>query len=92
MLKLRLNTKDDGAPIVILGITDENVTRLLAGDPIGLDLSELELPSIKVFVFHGKDEQALMEKFEEQGLVPDGLSKNMPANDGRIHRRDLGDV
>lgn len=42
---------------IILGLSDENLERLKAGQPIVFNLSELGLPDNEVMIFNGKTEQ-----------------------------------
>ena len=49
---------------VLLGITDENIKRLIAGQPIKLNLSELGLPDQKIGIMYGKDEQEIYEQLK----------------------------
>lgn len=43
MLKARGQT-GDGTPLVVIGLSGENMTRLMAKEPIQFDLAELGLP------------------------------------------------
>lgn len=60
----------DGRPMVLLGLSGENVTRLMADEPIRFDLAELGLPSMVVVIVGGRTEDAITEKLREAGLLP----------------------
>lgn len=59
----------DGRPLVLLGLSGENVTRLMADEPIRLDLAELGLPPMVVVIVGGRTEDAITEKLTEVGLL-----------------------
>jgi len=56
-------------PLVLLGLTGENLTRLLADEPILIDLAELGLPACKISIIYGTDEKAIIEKLVRAGLL-----------------------
>lgn len=73
MIKAKLKGKD--GPIIVLGLSHENLRRLKDRKPILFDLSELGIqPSVPVMIFTGKDEDAmraeLAEWFEMPGETP----------------------
>jgi hypothetical protein len=56
--------------LIGLGLSDENVKRLTAGQPILVDLLELGLPwSAKVVIFHGTTEQFMTDEFRKLGWI-----------------------
>ena len=63
-----------GRPLLLLGLSGENVTRLAAGEPIRITtahLAQLGLPATMEIVIHyGKTEEAILDDFAEHGLVP----------------------
>lgn len=58
MIKARGQARD-GRPVVILGLSGENMTRLVADKPIRFDLAELGLPPCMVVIMYGTTEQAI---------------------------------
>lgn len=59
MIKAKAVTQD-GTSLLLLGLSGENVTRLIAGEPIHIDASELKtmgLPSIHVGIVYGRTEE-----------------------------------
>jgi hypothetical protein len=61
-----------GEPLLFLGVSGENVTRLVAGDPIRVtsaDLRELGLPPIWVVIHYGKTEQDILDEMRAHGMV-----------------------
>jgi hypothetical protein len=46
----------DGTPLLILGLSGENVTRLVAGEPIRFNLSEVGMPPAEVVIHYGRTE------------------------------------
>lgn len=59
----------DGRPLVVLGLSGENITRLIAGEPVQLDLSDLGLPPTEVMIIYGKTEDRIAEMLREAGLL-----------------------
>jgi hypothetical protein len=59
-----------GQPVLFLGLSGENVTRLSAGEPIyirGEDLAALGLPAVPVVIHYGRTEQAILDELAEHG-------------------------
>ncbi len=55
----------DGRKLIGLGLSKENITRLLAGERIFFRLQEInpELPDADVLIFAGQDELSLTKDF-----------------------------
>lgn len=52
-------------PLVIIGLSGENMTRLMADEPIQFDLAELGLPSTIVVIVGGRTEDAITDRLHE---------------------------
>ncbi len=66
-------TKKDGTKLLVLGLDDENVRRLKAGQPIRVQGDQLGLPGIEVVLMHGPTAQDIVEKFRAAGIeMPEG--------------------
>ncbi|MFJ9895260.1 hypothetical protein ACIQPR_18285 [Streptomyces sp. NPDC091280] len=63
MIKVRVRDRA-GDPLVLLGLTRENTTRLLADEPILVDLAELGLPPLRIALVGGHDEQHVAQQLE----------------------------
>jgi hypothetical protein len=59
-----------GKPMLILGLSGENMTRLMAGEPIMLDTAALGLPEMTVVVCGGRTEVAITAELRVHGLLP----------------------
>lgn len=59
----------NGVPLLVLGLTGENMTRLMADEPITLNLADLGLPPIAVLIVGGRTEDAITEQLRSQGLL-----------------------
>jgi hypothetical protein len=70
MIKSLMNGKN-GAKIVMLGISEENVKRMKAGDPMYLHLDELGIEGIDVLIHYGTTEEAIITDLQDKGLIPD---------------------
>jgi hypothetical protein len=60
-----------GLPLLFLGLSGENVTRLAAGEPIRIksaDMAELGLPAMEVVIHYGRTEQAIVDEMRAHGL------------------------
>lgn len=64
-----------GLPVLFLGLSGENVTRLAAGEPIVVRPSEmagLDLPVMSVVIGYGRTEEDIVETLRSAGLMPEG--------------------
>ena len=57
--------------LIVIGLSDENMTRLKNGEPIVFDLNKLELneedvKSTKVIIFNGTSEESMFMQFIDQ--------------------------
>lgn len=64
-----LGRTGDGRPLLILGLSGENVTRLMADEPISFDLEAMGLPACQLVIVGGRTEQAIMDQLRGVGLV-----------------------
>lgn len=53
-------TSPDG-PVLLLGLSGENVARLFADEPILIDTTELGLPPMKIVIVAGKTNAEIMK-------------------------------
>jgi hypothetical protein len=61
----------NGRPMLLLGLSGENMTRLMADEPIRLDTGELPgLPAMVVVIVGGRTEDAILAQLRSVGLVP----------------------
>ncbi len=68
----------DGKPLVVLGLSGENMTRLMADEPIPVDLGELGLPPMQVLLVGGRTEQAIVEQLKSVGLLAPDAAESGP--------------
>lgn len=59
----------DGTPLVILGLSGENMTRLMAKEPIRFNLAEVGLPSTVVVIVGGRTEDEITVDLQTAGLL-----------------------
>lgn len=52
--------KHGDQPLLIIGLSGENVTRLMAGEPIQFDTTGMGLPGMSVVILGGRTEQAIL--------------------------------
>jgi hypothetical protein len=65
----------DGFPLVVFGLSGENVTRLMAGEPILVDLRELGLPPGRVLIAGGRTEELILTEMRGQDWLAGLLAK-----------------
>lgn len=73
MIKAR-GQAGDGRPVIFLGLSGENMTRLMADEPIRVDLADLGGPPCVVVIVGGRTVGAIVEKFAAHGLIPPGTT------------------
>jgi hypothetical protein len=62
-----------GEPLLLLGLSGENVTRLTAGEPVRItsaQMAAMGLPPIMIVIHYGRTEQAILDEFAAHGLTP----------------------
>lgn len=57
-------------PLIIIGLSDENLRRLRDDQPIRFDLADLGLPPALVLILGGPTEDAIVDQLHENGLLP----------------------
>jgi hypothetical protein len=57
-------------PLLILGLSSVNMTRLMADDPIRFNLAELGLPATEVVLVGGDTEEEITVQLVASGLIP----------------------
>jgi hypothetical protein len=70
MIKAALKT-GLGLPMLFLGLSGENVTRLAAGEPIRISagqMAQLGLPQVEVVIHYGRTEQDILDEIESHGI------------------------
>lgn len=83
----------DGRPLALLGLSGENLTRLVAGEPIIVELAQMRLPDLQVVIVYGKTESAILDELNKEG----GLEKLLNSQGGsrqpsRLESRQPGAV
>lgn len=56
--------RDRQGPLVLLGLTGENVTRLMADEPVLVNLAELRLPPLRIALTGGRTEADIIRQLE----------------------------
>jgi hypothetical protein len=60
-----------GQPMLFLGLSGENVTRLAAGEPIRItahQMAQLGLPQMEVIIHYGKTEDDILGELKAHGI------------------------
>lgn len=58
-----------GQPLLVLGLSGENMTRLMADEPILIRMGDVGLPDCVVAIVGGRTEDAIAEALEAGGLL-----------------------
>lgn len=64
MIKARLETSD--GPVVLIGLSGENMARLMADEPIEFNLSDIGLPPQRVWIIGGSTEDVIAQRLVAQ--------------------------
>lgn len=59
----------DGRPLLVLGLTGENITRLMADEPILINLADMDLPDTQIIIIAGKTDEDIAKKLTKHGLL-----------------------
>jgi hypothetical protein len=74
MIRYRIERQGRSA-LVFLGLSDANITRLRAGQPIRIDASDPATQlEVELVIYHGATEVDLTRELEENGLLPEGAA------------------
>lgn len=55
-----------GQAVVVLGLSGENMARLMADEPIVVQLAELGLPPMKILLMGGRTEETIAAQLTEK--------------------------
>jgi len=61
-----------GVPLLLLGLSGENLTRLAAGEPIRVtaeQMAGLDLPLLEVVIHYGRTEDDIVAELRARGLL-----------------------
>ena len=64
-----LGRTGDGRPLLVLGLDVDNITRMMANEPVTFDLAELGLPACQVMLVAGRTEAVIVSKLAAHGLI-----------------------
>jgi hypothetical protein len=65
VIKAILRTETEGLPVLLVGLSGENVTRLAAGEPIVVDLAEMGLEPYKIVLMYGATDADIVTEVRE---------------------------
>ena len=68
MIKARGRT-GDGRPLVVLGLSEENLLRLMRDEPISFDLDEIEMGPGQMVIVGGISEDVILRRLRRVGLM-----------------------
>lgn len=86
---LRASVKDPQNPLILMGLTEDNVARLKAGFPIRAELTSfgVAMPG-QIAVMYGYDEYDLQERLKAGGIkLPAGADQLPPATEAALRVR-----
>lgn len=59
-----------GQPFVIIGLSGENITRLVANEPIQINLADIDLPPLHIAIIYGRTEADLVVQLTSPPMDP----------------------
>lgn len=59
----------NGLPLLALGLSGETVTRLMANEPIALNLADMGLPAVAVLIVGGRTDEDITDQLRAHGLL-----------------------
>lgn len=75
MLKLLMHRGD--RKLLVLGLTGENITRLLAAEPAVVNLDEFGITGIDLVIDYGKTGNDLIDAWLRLGLLDEGTANRL---------------
>lgn len=62
----------DGRPLIMVGMTGETITRLMAAEPVPLDIHEKRfgVPPLQILLVAARDEITILHQLRSSGMVP----------------------
>lgn len=73
MIRYRWNgNKQHPEPIAFIGLSDENLDRLVAGNPIRIKADDLLGLGVEVVIHNGPNEVEMTRELEQEGFMPPG--------------------
>lgn len=68
---IKANARDDKGPLAIFGLSGEDMTRLMAGEPIVFDLAELGFSPLLITILGGRTEHDIAADLDKlYGPIP----------------------
>jgi hypothetical protein len=77
MIKFHIQT-ETGKSLFGFGLTACNVAKLIQGEPLFIDLREMDGPNAKVLIMYGPDEETVFDTLKEKQLFPEDLEFTPP--------------
>jgi len=74
MIRMRASGRGDHPDVVFIGLSDANLTRLRAGQPIRVAADDRIGLGVELVVYHGATEVDLTRELEEHGVLPAGAA------------------
>ena len=87
MIRARADDQD-GRPLILLGLSRENVRRLMADQPIKVTGESVGRPDVgSILIFFGETEEVMYERLKAAGMLP---SPDKIHRDPRTHAEEHG--
>ncbi|SHI67379.1 hypothetical protein [Streptomyces sp. 3214.6] len=67
-----------GQAVVVLGLSGENMARLMADEPIVVQVAELGLPPMKILLMGGRTEEVMAAQLKERFGTPKRAIRQEP--------------
>lgn len=81
--------RDPNGPVILLGLSGENITRLMADEPILINLAELGLPPLRIALIGGRTEADIVQDIDRRlGRLPFTCPRCRTASNHPDDKRD----
>jgi hypothetical protein len=68
---IKASGESDGIPLLLIGLTGENMTRLMCDEPIRIDAASIGLPNMVVLIVGGCSEESIKADLMKHCVVRD---------------------
>ncbi len=85
MIRIRARDNETGEPVIILGLSFANLSKLQQGKPMLVMCSDIEIP-IQIAIVAGETEGAIIRDLIEAGLLPKETAGRARAGERREWR------
>ncbi len=64
---IKAKAEGPNGPVLLFGISEENVKRMMSGNPVAINLAEMGMHG-QILIIYGKTERAIIEELQANGI------------------------